>query len=155
MTTPLEYHYNIQIHLPATKDVSVLQRDLQEPEGAPVVNAHPEKLQNFVFRGLLLYSTFEALEGMGVNSQPAEGVDKTVLEDAISLDDFSAPIRLQAVKMAAVYQAFFCFENSVRELVEARLRESLGNDWWKKSTLRTSGVELTVAGRRSRRTAGI
>jgi hypothetical protein len=33
--------------------------------------------------------------------------------------------------MAPVYELLFCFENSVRELVESRLKEVLGLDaWW-------------------------
>jgi len=115
------------------------------------VSTRPETLQNFVFRGLLLHSTFEDLEGLGVGFQPAEIADDAAREDAISLDDFSAPIRLQAVKMAAVYQAFFCFENSVRELVEARLKESLGSDWWQKGT--TTEIRRRVEGRKNKEQA--
>ena len=87
-----------------------------------------DDLQNLVFRGLLLQSTFEELEAIGVRT--GTGQRENQEEGAISLEDFSASIRIQALKMSAVYQAFFCFENSVRELVEDRLSESLGKDWW-------------------------
>jgi hypothetical protein len=32
--------------------------------------------------------------------------------------------------MARLYVAFFCFENSVRELVAQKLRDSHGDIWW-------------------------
>ena len=61
-------------------------------------------------------------------------------------EDFSTPIRTQAVKMGALYQAFFCFENAVREFVADRLNESLGADWWQKGT--TSAIRQRVEQRR-------
>lgn len=115
------------------------------------MSAQPDKIQNFVFRGLLLHSTFEDFEGMGVGFQTVDESDDSVVDDAISLDDFSAPIRLQAVKMSAVYQAFFCFENSVRELVEARLKEHLGREWWEKGT--TTDIRRRVDGRKKKEQA--
>lgn len=70
----------------------------------------------------------------------AEMVDRGELLDAASststyvptpLDDFSFAIRLEAHRMAAVYQLLFCFENSVRELIEDRLKEAYSVDtWW-------------------------
>ncbi len=110
----------------------------------------PEALQNFVFRGLLLHSTFDDLEALGVAATlpPTEGAPP---EEEISLDDFSVAIRVQAVKMAAVYQAFFCFENSARELVEQRLKENLGSDWWESGT--NSAIRKRVADRRKKEEA--
>ena len=32
--------------------------------------------------------------------------------------------------MSRLYVAFFCFENSVRELVAQKLRDSHGDNWW-------------------------
>jgi len=110
----------------------------------------PDTLQNFVFRGLLLSSTFEELEGLGI-SVGASDRSEGPREGEISLDDFSASIRLQALKMAAVYQAFFCFENAVRELVEQRLKENLGNKWWQEGT--TSAIRDRVSKRRLKEAA--
>lgn len=109
-----------------------------------------ETLQNFIFRGLLLHSTFDDLEALGaeVTLPATEGAPP---EDEISLDDFSVPIRMQAVKMAAVYQAFFCFESSVRELVEQRLKENLGDDWWLNGT--TTSIRKRVEDRRKKEEA--
>jgi hypothetical protein len=46
------------------------------------------------------------------------------------IDDFSFAIRLEAKRMAAVYQLLFCFENSVRELIEDRLKEAYTVETW-------------------------
>lgn len=105
----------------------------------------PDQLQNFVFRGLLLHSTFEDLEALGAEVA-LPSTEAAPADDEISLDDFSVAIRIQAVKMATVYQAFFCFENSVRELVEARLQENLGDDWWTTGT--TAAIRTRVTARR-------
>jgi hypothetical protein len=114
------------------------------------VTAGEREIQNFVFRGLLLDSSFDELEALGVSFAPASP-EQAPAEDDIGLGDFSAPIRMQAVKMSAVYQAFFCFENSVRELVEARLKEQMGADWWTKGT--TSQIRKRVDDRKKKEQA--
>lgn len=109
-----------------------------------------ERIQNFVFRGMLLDSTFDELDALGASFAPSAAEDP-LAQDEIGLDDFSAAIRLQAVKMASVYQAFFVFENSVRELVEARLKEQMGTDWWTKGT--NSAIRKKVADRKKKEQA--
>lgn len=55
----------------------------------------------------------------------------TATVDPTPVDDFSLAIRIEARRMAVVYQLLFCFENSVRELIEDRLKEGYGyDDWW-------------------------
>jgi Swt1-like HEPN len=109
----------------------------------------PDQLQNFIFRGLLLHSTFEDLEALGTTIAPA--TEAAPVDDEISLDDFSVAIRVQAVKMATIYQAFFCFENSVRELVEQRLSENLGDGWWDQGT--TAPIRKKVSDRKAKEAA--
>ena len=46
------------------------------------------------------------------------------------LEDFSPQIRSSAIRALPAYLAFYCFENSARELVSERLLERVGNDWW-------------------------
>lgn len=46
------------------------------------------------------------------------------------LEDFSADLRSAAMGAMPAYLAFFCFENSARELVTERLLEKKGSDWW-------------------------
>jgi len=84
-------------------------------------------IQNFVFRGLLLNESLGELRDTGIYSEIKETISN---EESISLDDFSMNIRINAIKMSSIYTAFFCFENSVRELVSSRLKERYGNDWW-------------------------
>ncbi len=110
----------------------------------------PDQLQNFVFKGLLLHSTFDELDALGA-SVGLPATEAAPLDEEISLDDFSVAIRMQAIKMATLYQAFFCFENSVRELVEQRLAENLGADWWAKGT--TAGIREKVEKRRGKEAA--
>lgn len=43
---------------------------------------------------------------------------------------FSERIRNEASRMARNYIIFYCLENSIRELIEQRLREEHGDDWW-------------------------
>ncbi len=95
------------------------------------------RLENFVFRGLLLESTFETLGDLGLG--PSLDAALTAAEQpAASLDDFSLPIRVSAIKMSEVYKAFFCFENSARELVAQRLKDKRGSNWW------TAGVPKKI-----------
>ena len=86
-------------------------------------------LQNFVFRGLLLNESLGELKESGIYSVENEPISH---EEGISLEDFSLNIRINAIKMSSIYTAFFCFENSVRELVSSRLKERYGSDWWSK-----------------------
>ena len=114
------------------------------------MSAPADRLQNFIFRGLLLHASFEDAEAFGATlALPTTEAPPT--DEEISLDDFSVSIRTQAIKMATVYQAFFCFENSVRELVEARLKEQMGADWWQKGT--TMPIRNRVEGRKTKEQA--
>ncbi|MCH7998388.1 MAG: hypothetical protein IIA91_02770 [Chloroflexi bacterium] len=83
-------------------------------------------MQNFVFRGILTEANLEE-DGW---IPPHDPVGKVGERTGINLEDFSLQIRNQALRMAEVYTFFFSFENSVRELVESRLREALGSQWW-------------------------
>lgn len=90
-----------------------------------------DKLQNFVFKAMLLDSTFGTLGEAGLDVRGEQAIlEKS--KETIDLDDFPMEIRMDAIKMAKVYTAFFCFENSVRELVSQRLVESVGINWWDK-----------------------
>jgi Swt1-like HEPN len=50
-----------------------------------------------------------------------------------TVNQFSFAIRVGARRMAQIYELLFCFENSVRELIEERLKEAYDVDtWWAK-----------------------
>ncbi len=43
---------------------------------------------------------------------------------------FALNLRNEAENMARHYAVFYCLENSIRELVDARMSEVHGDDWW-------------------------
>jgi len=93
------------------------------------------KTQNFIFRALLLNNELEGLEDIGFITKQSPTInteEESKKEGAVSIEDFSARIRIDALKMSAVYMAFFAFENSVRDLIKERLGEREGSGWWKK-----------------------
>jgi hypothetical protein len=103
-----------------------------------------KRLQNFVFRGILGGAALEE-EGWVPPPDPSPRLGEAT---GIDLEDFSLQVRNQALRMAHVYTVFFCFENSVRELVESRLKEGLGGDWWNKAV--TEPVQKKVNNRREK-----
>ncbi len=54
----------------------------------------------------------------------------TATDQNDNLDQFSFAVRVEARRMARVYELLFCFENSVRELIEDRLKEAHGVQTW-------------------------
>lgn len=56
-----------------------------------------------------------------------------------AIEQFSEEARTQAEAMGRVYELLYCLENSIRELVEATLREAFGAEkWW------SEGVDLQI-----------
>lgn len=55
------------------------------------------------------------------------------LQRVMPLEDFSADLRASAMNALPAYVAFFCFENSARELVSERLTERKGAGWWEEA----------------------
>jgi hypothetical protein len=98
----------------------------------------------------VLYRKPEKTRHMGAAlSLPA--TEAVPADTEISLDDSSAAIRGQAAKMATVYQAFFCFENSAREFVGQRRLENHGDDWWERGT--TAAIRKKVGDRQRKEAA--
>lgn len=90
---------------------------------------HIEKLKQFVFNAWLLDDSFERLEGEGISIRSGTTV---IPVERIEETDFSPRVIHDANRMSTVYVAFFCLENSVRELITDRLAERYGVDWWEK-----------------------
>lgn len=60
------------------------------------------------------------------------GVDERSVENRLleeELAPFPLDLRNDAVRMARLYALIYCFENSVRELIQKRLSE-VDPDWW-------------------------
>lgn len=88
-----------------------------------------EKLKDLVFNGLLTKDSLHKLENQGINVEPNR---KEQIFAQIEESSFSPRIVYDARRMAAVYTAFFCLENSVRELIVDRLTERKGSGWWER-----------------------
>ena len=81
----------------------------------------------FAFRGMLAE---EALDRAGRPSRVGPGMFDADIAEQVSLDVLDEVHVSDAKSMAAVYVAIAAFENSVRQLVTAVLREATGDDWW-------------------------
>lgn len=84
-----------------------------------------------MFRGLTFESEAETFRKAGVRvGADARDAERALLEGV--LDPFDLTMRNQALRMSRLYALVFCFENSVRELIEERLVAKHGVDWWEK-----------------------
>lgn len=84
-------------------------------------------MRQFVFNALLAENSLAQLaaEGISVKGGTAEPPVVTVEEFG-----FSHRTVYNAKKMSSVFMAFFCIENSARELISERLLTRKGPDWW-------------------------
>jgi hypothetical protein len=105
-----------------------------------------EGVRSWLFRSLAVEDLLDSLEADGVAVRASS--DPSALQRVIPLEDFPAPLRRSAMRALPVYLAFFCLENSVRTLVEERLRENHGNDWW--DSCSTSEIQRRVDDRRAK-----
>ena len=86
-------------------------------------------VRDFVFRAMLCLDSLRQLEPTGVYLRDTHRRLGRALSE-LSFAEFSPQIQDGAEKMSRMYVAFFCFENSVRELVAQKLRDSHGDNWW-------------------------
>lgn len=85
-------------------------------------------VQAFLFRAATANLRVSEMVGRG---QLRGGTVSVAVDSEGRLEQFSFAIRAEARRMAQVYELLFCFENSVRELIEDRLKEAYGIDrWW-------------------------
>ncbi len=84
-------------------------------------------LKRFVFDALLAENSLAQLEALGISVRGIAAVPPTVQVDEGA---FSPRMLYDAAKMASVFTAFFCLENSVRDLITERLLARQGIDWW-------------------------
>lgn len=94
------------------------------------MNKEPN-IREWLFRALMFEAEVETFKAAGIRiGADAEQVEKALMEETIS--PFPIHTRNEALKMARLYALVNCFENSVRELIKERLRESFDVDWWEK-----------------------
>jgi hypothetical protein len=87
------------------------------------------KAREFIFKGLLCLDSLQQLEHTGLYLRDTHKKLGRILAE-LSFAEFSPQIVDGAEKMSRLYVAFFCFENSTRELVSQMLRDSYGTAWW-------------------------
>jgi hypothetical protein len=86
-------------------------------------------VRDWMFRGLLFEAEAERFRRAGIRVGADErDTERSLLDE--TLDPFSIDLRNEALQMGRLYALIYCFENSVRELIEARLGEQHGLDWW-------------------------
>lgn len=83
-------------------------------------------MKQFVFNALLAENTLAQLAGDGISIRGAATPPVITVEEF----GFSHRIVYDAKKMSSVFTAFFCIENSARELIAERLLSRKGSDWW-------------------------
>ncbi|OIR19750.1 hypothetical protein GALL_06340 [mine drainage metagenome] len=87
-------------------------------------------MRQFVFNALLAENSLAQLADEGI------AIRGTATPPTIAVDDFGFGPRItyDAKKMSSVFSAFFCMENSARELIAERLMSRKGVDWWNTAT---------------------
>lgn len=88
-------------------------------------------MREWLFKGLTIETALDELEEQGIAVRAAS--DPQALQRVMPLEDFAPEIRESAMSALPAYLAFFCFENSVRDVVRERLTERKGPDWWDES----------------------
>jgi hypothetical protein len=117
-------------------------------------DSNPDRLRDFVFRGLLSLDSLQQLEHTGVYLRDSHRRLGRALAE-LSFAEFSPQIQDGAEKMARLYVAFFCFENSVRELVAQKLRDSNGDTWWDTKVPLQIRKKSKIESDKNKRTSGI
>jgi hypothetical protein len=56
-------------------------------------------------------------------------------EDKEAFPQFKEQLRNEAARMSEHFVIFYCLENSIRELITARLSAEFGADWWEKGVI--------------------
>jgi hypothetical protein len=88
------------------------------------------EIKQFVFNAMLAENSLAQLSESGISVKGSAATPATInVEEA----GFSPRVVYEATKMASVFMAFFCLENSVRELITERLLARVGTEWWPKA----------------------
>lgn len=103
----------------------------------------PAAIREWLFKGLTIETALDELEQQGVAVRAA--TDPHAIQRVMPLEDFSADLKSAAMNALPAYLALFCFENSARELVNERMNERKGTDWWEDAAPR--GIKDKVAKR--------
>lgn len=84
-------------------------------------------LKDFVFDAMLAENSLAQLVVVGISVRGSAATPPTI---DLSDKGFSPRLMYDAEKMSSVFSAYFCIENSARELISERLASRRGVDWW-------------------------
>lgn len=88
-------------------------------------------LRDWMFKGLLFEAEAERFRQAGIRvGADLRDIEARLLEETLA--PFAIDLRNDALQMARLYSLLYCFENSVRQLIQERLKEKHGADWWTK-----------------------
>ena len=87
------------------------------------------EVRDWLFRGLMFEADAEHFRtaGIRVGADTTE-TERQLLQDTLA--PFNIDLRNEALRMMRLYALVYCFENSVRSLITARLSEQYGTKWW-------------------------
>ena len=89
------------------------------------------ELTNWMFRALMFEAEAERFRSAGIRlGADLRDAEAQLVEDALGA--FPLGSRNEALRMARLYAQIYCFENAVREVIQSRLEEKHGVDWWEK-----------------------
>ena len=92
------------------------------------------QLQAFLYRVATANTAVRALAEEGaLRESPSE----TAEAGNSTLEFFGLEERRAARRMGRTYELLYCFENSVRELIETTLRDTLEETWWERGVPET------------------
>jgi hypothetical protein len=84
-------------------------------------------LKSFVFDAMLAENALSQLAASGISVRGSAASPPTI---DLSDKGFSPKLLYNAEKMSSVFSAYFCVENSARDLIAERLASRKGIDWW-------------------------
>lgn len=93
------------------------------------MNEIEKKLKFFALNNLSIEASVQEVE-KDFNVDLGHQVDPHRLKDPAYYPQIPYATRMQAAKMAQVYEVFFSLESSIRELIEDRLKDEFGANWW-------------------------
>ncbi len=98
-------------------------------------------IRDWLFKGLSVEYALNELERTGLSVRAP--TDPQALQRVLPLEDFSPEIRSASIRALPAYLAFFCLENSAREVIVERLAERHGSDWWSSCASRPVQEKVT------------
>jgi len=84
-------------------------------------------VKEFVFGAMLAENSLAQLTSIGISVRGSAATPPTI---DLADKGFSPKLMYGAEKMASVFTAYFCIENSARDLISERLASRRGPDWW-------------------------